>query len=266
MNIALSTFIIFIFLLPGITFRRFYFTEEFSKQYFKQTFFELFVAAIVPSILLHILLISIIQPLGYIVDFKIIGQLLTSRDYPEKAFNNIQNNLAQIIFYHLTILTISIFLGYFSKKLVRYNRLDSKWKIFRFKNAWHYILTGEFFNFDRASIDLKNDSIDSIDFVHIDALVDTNDGTVIYDGFFVDYELSQDGGLETITLNRVERRLLKNDHSQTIYSPNDSHYKIPGHVLVIPYTSIINLNLTFYKFVEIDNGKDGVEIGFEMVS
>ncbi len=265
MNIAVSSVLIFIFLLPGIIVRRFYYTEEFSKQYFKQNFFELFLAAIIPSIFLHVFMSCIILIFGFFIDFKIIGQLLTSRDYPEKAYSNIDEYILQIVVYYILIIIFSAALGYISKKIVRHYKWDSKWKVFRFKNAWHYILTGEFFNFHRAAFDLAEDSIDAIDFVHIDALVDTKDGTVIYDGFFVDYELSQNGGLESISLKDVERRLLLNDSVDTIFNHKERHYKIPGHILVIPANNIININITYYKFVQM-NGTDGVPtIGIEMI-
>lgn len=265
MNIAISSVLIFVFLLPGIVLRRFYYTEEFSKQYFKQNFFELFLASIIPSIFLHILMSLAISIFGYFIDFNIIGQLLSSRDYPENAYNNVQENIGNIVVYYVVLILISCFLGYFGKKVVRHKKWDSKWKIFRFKNAWHYILSGEFFNFHRAAFDLTEDTIDSIDFVHVDALVDTKDGTVIYDGFFVDYELSQNGGLESISLKDVERRLLINDTSEQIFNPKDRHYKIPGHILVIPAQNIINLNITYYKFVQMQGNNGEVVIGFDMI-
>jgi hypothetical protein len=58
MNIAFATAIIFILLIPGILFRRFYFSGEFSKQFFKSTAFELFASTSIPSILLHVIWIA----------------------------------------------------------------------------------------------------------------------------------------------------------------------------------------------------------------
>lgn len=265
MNIAISTVIFFIFLLPGITLRRFYYTEEFSKQYFKQNLFELFLAAFVPSIVLHASLSGLVTCFGYKIHLDIIGQLLTSKDYPEVAFQNLQSNIGKILCYQILIITMAATCGYVSKKIIRHWHIDSKHKLFRFKNAWHYVLTGEFFNFHRAAFDLEDDSIDSIDFVHIDVLVDTSDGTVIYDGFFVDYELTEDGGLETITLKNVQRRLMSSEKDEEFKKTNGVYYNIPGHILVIPYSSIINLNFSYYKFVEITGNDDEVEIGIELI-
>ena len=262
MNIAVSTIILFTFLLPGIILRRFYYTEEFSKQFFKQNFFELFVAVIVPSIFLHVLVGSLAYFFNNPIDFRIIGQLLTSKDYPVEAFENIQNNIGKIITYHSIIFSISACIGYISKKIVRSYRIDSKRKIFRFKNAWHYILTGEFFNFHRAAFDLAEDDVEEVDFVVIDVIVDTKEGAVLYDGFLVDYELSQTGGLETITLKNVQRRFLKDDNNN---QEEETYYKIPGHISVIPYSTILNLNFSYYKFVEIEGNEEEVEIGFELI-
>jgi hypothetical protein len=253
MNIALSSIIIFLLLLPGIVFRRFYFTEEFSKQYFKQNFFELFVSSIIPSILIHFTLSFVASFIGYQVDLEVLGQLLTSRDYPEEAFKNIQNNISEISTYYLISLILGTLCGYTSKKVIRNFNFDSRKKIFRFKNSWHYIFSGEFFNFPRASFDLIEDSFETIDFVYIDALVESSEGTIIYDGILVDYELSSDGGLDNLTLKDVQRRMMKDDIDK-------KYYEIPGHIMVLPFETIINLNFSYYKLTEIERNENLIEI------
>lgn len=133
MNIAVSSIIIFLLLLPGIIFRRFYFTEEFSKQYFKLNFFELFISSVIPSVVIHFILSAMASFIGSQIDIEILGQLLTSRDYPKQAFENIQNNISNISTYYITSLVIGIVFGYLSKKVIRKFNLDSNRKIFRFK-------------------------------------------------------------------------------------------------------------------------------------
>ncbi|MCG8813980.1 hypothetical protein G1K66_12015 [Tenacibaculum finnmarkense] len=258
MNIAVSSIVIFLLLLPGIVFRRFYFTEEFSKQYFKQNFFELFVSSIIPSVFIHFFLSFGSAIIGNHIDLEILGQLLTYRGYPEEAFKNIQNNINKIATYYIISLIIGIICGYFSKKIIRNFNFDSRKKIFRFKNSWHYIFSGEFFNFPRASFDLIEDSFDIIDFIYIDALVESSEGTIIYDGILVDYELSNNGGLDNITLKNVQRRMMKDDAEK-------KYYEIPGHIMVIPFETVINLNFSYYKLTEIEGNDNAVEIIPELV-
>lgn len=76
--------------------------------------------------------------------------------------------------------------------------------------------------------------------MYVDALVSTTEGTIIYEGVILDYELSKDGGLEYILLTKVERRYLKDDYREYGY------YEIPGNILFIPVDEIINLNFTYW--------------------
>jgi len=78
MNLALSTFVLFILLLPGIFFRKFYYSEEFSKEYFKQTFLEVFLSAFVPSILFQTVWFFAVRSLGFQIDLQIFGNLLST--------------------------------------------------------------------------------------------------------------------------------------------------------------------------------------------
>ncbi len=258
MNIALSTVFIFLVLLPGIVFRKFYYTEEFSKQYFKQNFFSVFFSSFVPSALIHILLSGVVGIFGYIVRLDLIGQMLTAKDFPENAFSNLQDNRIEVASYFIASVLIGLISGYFSKKIVRHFLWDTKYKLFRFRNAWHYIFSGEFFDFPRASFDLLEDEVENIDFVYVDALIESPEGSIIYDGALVDYELSNDGGLESITLKNAQRRMMNDDDKK-------NYYDIPGHILIIPYKSIINLNFSYYRLREIEGNEDEIEIIPELV-
>lgn len=88
----------------------------------------------------------------------------------------------------------------------------------------------------------------------------SDDGILIYSGIMVDYELNKNSGLEHITLKQVGRRFLKHDqYSKKSKPPNpnsenenkniDPYYHIPGHVLVIKYAHVLNLNFSYYKLI-----------------
>lgn len=83
----------------------------------------------------------------------------------------------------------------------------------------------------------------------VDALMETNDGTFLYDGILVDYELSRDGGLDSISLTEAQRRKLADDRGhreEGNQDENDPYYSIEGHILVLKYSEIKNLNLSYY--------------------
>jgi hypothetical protein len=258
MNIAISTILILILILPGITLRKFYYSEEFSSQYTTKNLFELIISTFLPSIFLHFLMVGIVNLLGFHVNFEIVGQLLTHKGYPEEAFRNINVNKVNIFLYQIFTISLSGGIGYSLRKLIRQKLWDSKYKLLRFQNSWHYIITGEFFNFKRASLDLITDEVKSIDITYVDALVDYPEGSVIYEGFLVDYELYGKDDLKYITLKDVERRILPLNNEK---ANKTESYTMPGHIVVIPYEKILNLNFSYGKFTA---GEEGVSI--ELVS
>ena len=81
MNLALSTLVLLLFLIPGFLFRRFYYTGEFSKQYFKQNFSELIFPTLIPSLLIHgfgLFLINYTTLFGaYTFDIDVISGLIS---------------------------------------------------------------------------------------------------------------------------------------------------------------------------------------------
>ncbi len=262
--------------MPGLVFRRFYFSGEFSKQYFKSSFFEIILSCFFPAIVFHSAWFFLIQNFNIEIDFQILGLLISAQDFPQVAFENIQDNFLNIVLYQLSILLVASISGYLIKFLIRKFKLDVKYKILRFKNLWHYILKGKFFDFPRAAYDLVNDNVKSIELIYIDALVDINEGSVIYEGILVDYELSNDGGLEHIQLKETYRKFIINNEAEThkecdelckklyplckLQAVDSNSINIPGHILILPYKSIINLNFSYYKLIKNSDDSYNVQL------
>ena len=78
MEVALGALIIIILLLPGISFRKGYFSEEFSNQYTIKDFFQLFVNTFIPSVILYLIALPIILIFGYSYNIKILIALVSS--------------------------------------------------------------------------------------------------------------------------------------------------------------------------------------------
>lgn len=252
MSIALSTLVLFFLLIPGVLFRRLYYTEEFSRQYFKETFSAVFIATIVPSLLFQVIWYFLAKSLGFEVDLTILGDLV-SREPKTGTFENIMVNSSNILWYNLSMFVVAGLSGYLLKKVVRSYHLDRSFKFFRFQNSWHYILKGEFFDFPRAQFTLVQDNVEDIEFVFVDAIVEIAGNSYLYDGILVDYNLSSDGGLETISLSNTKRRKLSDDsqiNSEGKKEDNSNkYYPITGHILVLKYNEIKNLN---FKYLRLD--------------
>ena len=249
MSIALSTLVLFFLLIPGIIFRRFYYSEEFSREYFKETFFGVFISTIIPSLLFHFAWYFFAKILNQEVNLFILGDIV-SQQPSQSSFENIQNNSLKILIYNVSLFITSGFLGFFLKKIVRRNKWDRQFKFFRFQNSWHYILKGEFFDFPRADISLDNDTVEDIELVFVDTIMEINGESYLYDGILVDYELSNSNiGLETISLTNAQRRKLVHDSRISKKGKkkdnSDKYYPISGHILVLKYCELKNLNFTY---------------------
>lgn len=250
MSIALSTLVLFFLLIPGIIFRRFYYSEEFSREYFKETFFGVFISTLIPSLFFQFIWYFLVKLINQEVNLFILADIV-SQQPAKSSFDHIQSNSFKILAYNLSMFIVSGIAGFWLKKLVRRYKLDRSFKFFRFQNSWHYILKGEFFDFPRAEISLDRDTVEDIEFVFVDAIIELNEETYLYDGFLVDYELSNTGsGLETISLTNAQRRKLIDD-SKISKKGNkkdnsNKYYPITGHILVLKYCELKNLNFSYY--------------------
>ena len=130
--------------------------------------------------------------------------------------------------------------------------MDRDYKMFRFQNSWHYIVSGEFFEFPRARLTLRKDNVEDIEVVWINALQDTSNGTYLYQGVLVDYELAKDGGLNSLSLKFAQRRHLSLDENGNS-ALEERYYPIKGHMLVLKYPELKNLNFTYYKIIKTED-------------
>jgi hypothetical protein len=248
MEIALGGIIILIILLPGISFRKGYFSEEFSNQYTIRDFFQLFINTLFPSLISYILFLPIIYFLfGYYYDFKILLGILSSNEkLVELSIEAIAEFKFQILVFQTIINTASFYVGYKLKNLILKHSFDAKNKFFRYKNIWHYLLSAKFMLFQRSQIELRNNDIEDIDITFIDALLTFGEHSCIYTGILVDYELSTEGSLDLLYIKNAQRKFISDN--------NDSEYKdIDGHIIILKYEHIINLNLSFIQVIELED-------------
>ena len=240
-------------LLPGITFRRFYYAEEFSHQYFRENLFLVFTATIVPSLFFQLLGYWVASWGAPAADLVVIGQLVAGGDQTISALGNVATHLQWIVAHQFFLCLLAGFIGWLGRKIIRACKWDRKYKLFRYQNSWHYLLKGEFFDFPKEEIDLdlREDRVEDIEVIFVSAIQDMAAGTYLYDGILVDYELDRDGGLKTISLKATKRRNIMKDAPDGVPDPDDRYYPVRGHLLILKYAELKNLNLTYYKLVAI---------------
>lgn len=241
MSFAVSTLFLFLFILPGITFKRAYLSSVFSRKLkFSGILDEVF-WALFPSIIMHI--ISYLMILGaasvfyFEFDLKRVLSIALLQQNNEALYGDV---FLAYLLYCTFVMTVSFFAGHASRKIVRLLKFDRKFKLFRFTNDWHYLLSGEFLDFPEVP-----DHPEEVSFKLVNALTSVGSQQMIYIGELIHFTLSDEGGLENIVLKDAKRRLLQDDLSENRY------YEIPGRYITIPYKTIVNINIRYFYLEEV---------------
>jgi hypothetical protein len=242
---AVSTLFLFLFILPGITFKRAYLSSAFSRKLkFSGILDEVF-WALFPSIIMHFISYFLLLAASSIFyfDFDLKATLtaaLLQQDNKEYA-----SIFLSYLLYCTFVMSVSFFAGHISRKAVRLLKLDRKFKLFRFTNDWHYLLSGEFLDFPEVP-----DHPEEVSFKLVNVLTSVGSQQMIYIGELIHFTLSDEGGLENVVLKDAKRRLLQDDLSENRY------YEIPGGYITIPYKTIININIRYFYLEEVTDYGD----------
>jgi len=235
----------FLFLIfPGMIFRRFYFLGEFSKQYDSKSAYNSIIGSIIPGLIIQYITFytyKIYRP----INGDNLNNFLKSIQNFEINFELLKfDETRSLIIYLVLMIYYSFVFGISSWYIVRGFKLDLHYPIFRFNNYWNYYFKGEIMD----TIDFKNGSnLTKKDQKHIyltlaDVLVkvDENENRM-YSGILNQYSISKKNNrLETIYLTNVSR--FKKNENNTILK------KVEGSIMIIPYETVININLIFlYK-------------------
>ncbi|WP_417266094.1 hypothetical protein [Brumimicrobium sp.] len=266
MSITAGLLLVFLnIFLPGLIFLRSYFKGEFSKQFNTSIpIVRLGFYSLIPGIALFLLSVSVFLCIDS--DFKLssgleIYQNLLSVDeeLSFESINFIDNRLwVYIIFLCCTFFSAGVF-GLFFHYLIRKFNLDKKYKILRFKNYWYYIFSGEITNFskfNKAITSIKVENIENYSDVLItyaDILVDECGKSKLYTGYILDYELDQKNinALDKIYLLDAHKyNYVNQDILKSRFQPTFVKKSVPGHIFVIDYKKVLNLNLTYVPSLE----------------
>ena len=246
MALALSTLSLFLFFLPGIVFKRAYLSSVFSRKLkFSGVLDEVF-WAVFPSIIMHFVAFSVLKLAAFFLDFQfdlrpLIDVLISNSNY--------QQGLVGYLYYCVSVIGVSYAAGHVCRRIVRILKLDRRFRLFRFSNDWHYLLSGEFLDFPEVP-----DHPEEVSFKLVNVLTQTGGDTMIYIGELIHFTLSDEGGLDTIVLKDAKRRLLRDDLIENRY------YDIPGRYITIPYKTILNINIRYFYIEELTEVEDGEEL------
>lgn len=291
MNLTLGFITFFIsIIIPGILFRRFFFYGEFSKQFnTKDPVLHSIFFSIIPGIVIQsICFITYYAALGFDTSFFDVFTIF--KDFTSESTqktnlvtkNFINNDIIIFFIYIVNVFGISSLLGFLSSRFIRARKWDMKYKLFRFKNQWYYIFSGEVLNMrkfeeaHKASLN-NNKTFEQDTFMtYADILLsvsEANDSKELYTGYVVDYDLMSDDItqldkiylIDTHRYKKKEKKYDKNgveivEASDENSSKSRNRIKVPGDIFILNAKNIVNINLTYIPSTKKKNEKEQKKI------
>ena len=259
MNLAFPALLVLLLVLPGSIFRYTYARGTWgwsSPTSFRSISDEL-AYSVVLAVGLHCLAIVGVGLLGFRVDFASVVALLIGDFGPSgkqygRAIESVAMYPGRIALYFLGISFGASAAGHIAHKVVRALRLDHRTRIFRFRNEWFYLLSGEVMQFAESADDIRE-----IAGVYLSAVVDHSKESYLYRGIVADWSFDPQGQLDAITLRMAHRRPLSKDREKPdaripgeLFDGDDRYYDIHGDRFVLRYSQIRTLNLDYFSLAE----------------
>ena|SRR5690606_7029053 len=242
LTILSLTYIIFI-IVPGLIFKRFFYQNNPQKSSGVGNFADRIISSIFFGVLVQIVTVLIFTTglnklygydyLDYNRRLLNIHSELVTNSLPIISFKQLKFLFLELI----SSLMVGAVSGLVCFNFIRKFNLDVMFPVLRFDSDWKYIFRDEKRLFDHDTAD-KYRVFDS---AQIDVLVKESSGdSFLYCGILNDYKVNKDGTLENISLLDTKRYTKKKDTSGVNIK------QIPGHLVVIPYCNVLNMNITYF--------------------
>ena len=277
MNLVFPALAVFIFIYPGMVFRRTY-----KNALWKSNLWGDYplgrlgpVAEQIPSAFGHAVWLNSLW-LGLVV----LAHLAAPRIIPaihrgavvawfsnnfgkdqaglEAATRALANFPGYVIAYFLGLFTFSFAVALLLRTLVRALHLDWKYSLFRFDNHWYYLFNGEVLRFrDPAypgySASANLDPADRVGTI-VTAVVDFKDKTYLYQGVLVEPLYDSAGNLDRLVLEGAQRREITDDHEPGLKKA-ERFYEIRGHYFVLRNSEIKTINIDYLMASDLQDAE-----------
>lgn len=256
--------IIFIILFPGIIIRRSFYSNKFSKQFYRGQFSERIITTLFWGIINIIFALSFsLLFFKLVINISCISCVIQDYIYETVTFDitkkgKVVNNISFLdasLFVFLFIFNLFILpflIGKTAFIVVRKLKLDLKYTAFSFSNQWHYFFKGEIIHktdgkiIDKDSLDFRTNNVN---LTVLDILTLEGDNKYIYKGILLDYNLKEENEeLDSIILFEPMKKNYDKDKLGTNASTYLNFEKIPGSFILIPYSHVLNINVTIKPF------------------
>lgn len=256
MNIAFSTLVIFLLVLPGVLFRYAYRKGFWRSPVQLGTLPEEISSGILFALIIQLIGVAVVRyAIGWHIGFDALLMLLTGwapvgEAQTAEYIASVSEFPFRILSYLLLSNLVFYFAGYGCHKLVRSLKIDLRFDSFRFNNEWYYLFSGEARVFDYAVPERTFSSIkqvleeESIDLVYLTCQVETGGTAWLYYGILSDYLFDKKGNLDLLILQAAHRKKL----SEVPHQPKEAEpplQNIRGHYFVLRYPEVRNLNIEY---------------------
>ena len=241
MSFALGALLIVLLLLPGIAFRYAYIRSNSIRRSLDFSLLSEAVIMIVVALLLHTLGGWVAQTIGLTPDVRLLYLLSTGGTLVSGDYQTLADSFTPFVGYTLLLSATGVGLGYALQQLVVHRGYDQRYKGLRVLNDWDRYFTGYVLPPERRS---------KLNFIWVDLLVDGSGGNaVLYSGVLENYSLNREQVIDQVFISSAIRRH-NLDLSGVLPGPAESmalppNYDLPGEYLVIPFSQVRNLNITY---------------------
>lgn len=144
---------------------------------------------------------------------------------------------------------------FFSRVIVRWFKLDRRWKTLRYKNQWYYVFSGEVFEFDKFKRATKTlakigRKAKEVQLARADILIKGAEGGELYTGYVADYDLNPADISKLDNIYLLDAIRYKTSESGILsfnkqYLKIDKKKMIPGELFVLSMANMVNINVSY---------------------
>lgn len=242
LTILTLAYIIFL-IIPGVVFKRFFYQDNPQKSsgvgnFADRAISSLFVGFFIQTISILLFSLALYQIYGYdFADYYAravrIHEKLVNDSLPTISPRQLSFILVEL---GLSLVLAGLF-GLLGFNIIRKFKLDVMFPVLRFHSHWKYVFRDDRRIFDTDTINRYR----VYDSAQVDVLVkESTGGSHLYSGMLYDYKVNKDGELAYVSLMESVR------FSKKETAGPSSKKNVPGHLIVLPYSNVLNMNITYF--------------------
>jgi len=254
MNIALGAIIIVILILPGVSFRAALISSDSLENTLDTSLSGEIILSLISAIIWQLAGVSILYFFSCQVDVYVIVLLISDPGSDLISSELINSKWWQFLGYTLIISFLGYIAGFFCRKLILQKNWHLSFGLLHITNEWDDLFQGR-------------GQVSEVDYVNIDILLDTYDGTYIYSGALSNYYMSKGNKLDKLILSNTYRRKLQDDRreseersanlgqkrTEVDKEKEDRWYRLPGEHFVVDGSKISNIHIRYMLDPEQEN-------------